>query len=198
MNYKETISWLFSQLPFYQKKGPSAYKKNIDNIKNFIIKNGHDYSSFDMVHVAGTNGKGSVCHMLSSILQESGLKVGLFTSPHLLDFRERIKINGEKIEKVFVIDFVQDYMHDFIQLNMSFFEMNVAMALNYFKTNNVDIAIIEVGLGGRLDATNIISPILSVITNVSLDHTNLLGDTVDFIAKEKAGIKTRSACFNWR
>tara|TARA_B100000674_G_C37845760_1_gene917550 strand:- start:71 stop:1291 length:1221 start_codon:yes stop_codon:yes gene_type:complete len=188
MNYKETISWLFSQLPFYQKKGPSAYKKNIDNIKNFIIKNGHDYSSFDMVHVAGTNGKGSVCHMLSSILQESGLKVGLFTSPHLLDFRERIKINGEKIEKGFVVDFVQDYMHDFMHLNMSFFEMNVAMALNYFKTNNVDIAIIEVGLGGRLDATNIISPILSVITNVSLDHTNLLGNTVDLIAKEKAGI----------
>ena len=188
MNYNETISWLFLQLPFYQKKGPSAYKKNIDNIKNFIIKNGPDDLSFDVVHVAGTNGKGSVCHMLSSILQESGLKVGLFTSPHLLDFRERIKINGEKIEKGFVVDFVQDYMHDFIQLNMSFFEMNVAMALNYFKTKNVDIAIIEVGLGGRLDATNIISPILSVITNVSLDHTNLLGNTVDLIAKEKAGI----------
>ena len=188
MNYNETISWLFSQLPFYQKKGPAAYKKNIDNINHFIIKHGHDYLSFDVIHVAGTNGKGSVCHMLSSILQESGLKVGLFTSPHLLDFRERIKINGVKIAKNFVVDFVQDYMHDFVQLNMSFFEMNVAMALNYFKINMVDIAIIEVGLGGRLDATNIISPTLSVITNVSLDHTNLLGNTIDLIAKEKAGI----------
>tara|TARA_B100001142_G_scaffold265982_1_gene270288 strand:- start:15 stop:1235 length:1221 start_codon:yes stop_codon:yes gene_type:complete len=188
MNYNETISWLFSQLPYYQKKGPVAYKKNIDNINHFIIKHGHDYLSFDVIHVAGTNGKGSVCHMLSSILQESGLKVGLFTSPHLLDFRERIKINGVKIAKNFVVDFVQDYMHDFVQLNMSFFEMNVAMALNYFKINMVDIAIIEVGLGGRLDATNIISPTLSVITNVSLDHTNLLGNTIDLIAKEKAGI----------
>ena len=188
MNYNETISWLFSQLPYYQKKGPVAYKKNIDNINHFIIKHGHDYLSFDVIHVAGTNGKGSVCHMLSSILQESGLKVGLFTSPHLLDFRERIKINGVKIAKNFVVDFVQDYMHDFVQLNMSFFEMNVAMALNYFKINMVDIAIIEVGLGGRLDATNIISPTLSIITNVSLDHTNLLGNTIDLIAKEKAGI----------
>jgi len=188
MDYSKTLIWLYNQLPFYQKKGGLAYKKDVDNVLNFSKKNGKDYDSFPSIHVGGTNGKGSVSHMLSSILQESELKIGLFTSPHLLDFRERIKINNQMISEQFVIDFVKNYMTDFKNINMSFFEMTVVMAFKYFAYNNVDLAIIEVGLGGRLDSTNVISPILSIITNISIDHKDLLGDSLILITKEKAGI----------
>ena len=188
MDYQETVQWLYNQLPFYQKDGNIAYKKNIDNVVSFFQKNGQDYLSFDTIHIGGTNGKGSVSHMLNSIFQESGLKIGLFTSPHLLDFRERITINGDMIDPHFIVDFVKKYMQDFKNLNMSFFEMNFVMACNYFAKKNVDLAIIEVGLGGRLDATNVLLPILSIITNISLDHKDILGDSIDLIAKEKAGI----------
>ena len=162
MDYQETVQWLYNQLPFYQKDGNIAYKKNIDNVVSFFQKNGQDYLSFDTIHIGGTNGKGSVSHMLNSIFQESGLKIGLFTSPHLLDFRERITINGDMIDPHFIVDFVKKYMQDFKNLNMSFFEMNFVMACNYFAKQNVDLAIIEVGLGGRLDATNVLLPILSI------------------------------------
>ena len=188
MNYQETLDWLYNQFPSYQSKGEGAYKKDITNVMNFFKKPGEHYLSFNTIHVAGTNGKGSVSHMLSSILQESGLKVGLFTSPHLLDFRERIKINNKKIEKCFIVDFIEKHMNEFVNIDMSFFEMNVAMAFKYFLNQEVDVAIIEVGLGGRLDATNVIQPELSIITNVSMDHTNLLGKSLDLITKEKAGI----------
>ena len=188
MNYKETVIWLYNQLPFYQREGKVAYKKDLNHVLNFFKKHGECYFSFKSIHIAGTNGKGSVSHMLSSIFQESGLKVGLFTSPHLLDFRERIKINGLKMSKEFVINFVQKYKTDFVNMRMSFFEMNVAMAFQYFALQRVDIAIIEVGLGGRLDATNVIKPDLSIITNVSIDHQNLLGESLSLITKEKAGI----------
>jgi len=188
MNYKETLSWLYNQLPFYQIDGQGAYKKDINHVSDFFNKNGKDYLSFETIHIGGTNGKGSVSHMLSSVLQEAGFKVGLFTSPHLLDFRERIKINGLQVDKNFVVNFVKDYMQDFINMKMSFFEMNVAMAFNYFKKQDIDIAVVEVGLGGKLDATNVLHPKLSIITNISMDHTNLLGDSIELIAREKAGI----------
>ena len=188
MNYKETVIWLYNQLPFYQQEGKVAYKKDLNHVLSFFKKHGECYFSFKSIHIAGTNGKGSVSHMLSSILQEFGLKVGLFTSPHLLGFRERIKINGLKISKEFIVDFVQKHKTDFVNMRMSFFEMNVAMAFQYFALQRVDIAIIEVGLGGRLDATNVIKPELSIITNVSLDHQNLLGKSLSLITKEKAGI----------
>lgn len=188
MNYQETLSWLYNQLPSYQKEGQSAYKEDINNMVDFFTRTNKDYLCFKTIHVGGTNGKGSVSHMLSSVLQESGLNVGLFTSPHLISFNERIKINGMPIENQFIIDFVKNHMSDFIDIEMSFFEMSVAMAFNYFKKKEVDIAIIEVGLGGRLDATNVLKPILSIITNISIDHTNLLGHSIDSIAKEKGGI----------
>jgi len=188
MNYAQTIDWLYNQLPFYQNQGETAYKKDIGNVLNFCKKFGTRYSEFDSIHVAGTNGKGSVCHMLSSIYQSNGHKVGLFTSPHILDFRERIKINGQKVPEDFVVKFIATYKDYFTNSQMSFFEMNVVMAFEYFASHKVDLAIIEVGLGGRLDATNIIKPKLSIITNISLDHTNLLGNTVESIALEKSGI----------
>ena len=188
MDYSQTLIWLYNQLPFYQDKGGLAYKKDVHNILNFSKKNGRDYDCFPTIHVGGTNGKGSVSHMLSSILQESELNIGLFTSPHLLDFRERIKINNQMISEQFVIDFVQKHMTDFKTMKMSFFEMTVVMAFKYFECNNVDLAIIEVGLGGRLDSTNVITPVLSIITNISFDHQDLLGDSLTLIAKEKAGI----------
>lgn len=187
MNYQETISWLYSQLPFYQKQGEQAYKKNIDNVQSFCNSNPH-ITLIKSIHVAGTNGKGSVSHMLNSVLQQAGYTVGLFTSPHIFDFRERIKINGKYISNGFIVDFVAAHKHEFQDLGMSFFEMSVVMALNYFSLNQVDVAIIEVGLGGRLDATNIINPELSIITNTSIDHTNLLGPSLESITKEKAGI----------
>ena len=188
MNYKQTIDYLFKKLPSYQNIGKSAYKKDIGNIKIASEKLGNPHLNFKSVHVAGTNGKGSVSHMIASIMQEAGYKVGLYTSPHLKDFRERIKINGKKISKREVIKFITDNKKKFEDLKLSFFEMTVALSFYYFNKMNVDIAIIETGLGGRLDSTNIISPEISVITNISLDHTNLLGKSIQKIAKEKAGI----------
>ena len=188
MNYKQTLDYLFSRLPLYQKKGPAAYKADIGNIlkASNILGNPHD--QFKSIHVAGTNGKGSVSHMLASILQNAGYKVGLYTSPHLKDFRERIKINGQMISKEDVVTFVSNNKSQFEQIDLSFFEFTVALSFKYFEKEKVDIAIIEVGLGGRLDSTNIINPELSIITNISLDHTNILGDTLEKIAIEKGGI----------
>jgi len=188
MNYPETIDYLFQKLPIYQRTGEIAYKADIGNIvkSSEILRNPH--LNFKSVHIAGTNGKGSTAHMISSILQEAGFKVGLYTSPHLKDFRERIKINGKMISKESVVDFVQQYKINFEKIDMSFFEFTVAMAFHYFSENKVDIAIIETGLGGRLDSTNIIKPLVSVITNIGFDHTSLLGNTIKEIATEKAGI----------
>ncbi len=188
MTYAETIDYLFKKLPIYQRTGEIAYKADIGNIvkASKILKNPH--LNFKSVHIAGTNGKGSTAHMISSVLQEAGYKVGLYTSPHLKDFRERIKINGKMISKEAVVDFVYQYKIDFEKIEMSFFEFTVAMAFNYFSEEEVDIAIIETGLGGRLDSTNIIKPLVSVITNIGFDHTSLLGNTIEEISNEKAGI----------
>ena len=188
MNYQETLNWLFSQLPMYQREGQAAYKANLDNTLALDEYFKHPHTLFKTIHVAGTNGKGSVSHMLASILQEAGYKTGLYTSPHLKDFRERIKINGEMVSEQYVIDFVEDNKDLFASIHPSFFEMTVAMAFKYFADQQVDIAVIEVGLGGRLDSTNIISPLASVITNISFDHMALLGNTLEKIAGEKAGI----------
>ena len=188
MTYQQTLDYLFGKLPMYQRKGSAAYKADIGNIIEAckILKNPHQ--KLKSIHIAGTNGKGSTAHMLASILQESSYKVGLYTSPHLKDFRERIKINGEKISENSVIKFVEQHKIAFENISMSFFEYTVAMALDFFYKEKVDIAIIETGLGGRLDSTNIINPELSIITNIGLDHTNLLGNTIEKIAAEKAGI----------
>ena len=188
MNYSEAINYLFQKLPIFQRSGSIAYKKDIGNITKAckILKNPH--LKFKSVHIAGTNGKGSTAHMIASILYESKYKVGLYTSPHLKDFRERIKINGVQISKNYVINFIKKNLSFFEHMKMSFFEMTVALAFDYFAKKKVDIAIIETGLGGRLDSTNIITPELSVITNISLDHTNLLGESIEKIAYEKAGI----------
>lgn len=188
MNYQETLNWLFSQLPMYQREGQAAYKANLDNTLALDEYFKHPHTHFKTIHVAGTNGKGSVSHMLASILQEAGYKTGLYTSPHLKDFRERIKINGEMVSEQYVIDFVEDNKDLFASIHPSFFEMTVAMAFKYFADQQVDIAVIEVGLGGRLDSTNIITPLASVITNISFDHMALLGNTLEKIAGEKAGI----------
>lgn len=179
---------MFAQLPIYQNKGKSAFNGKLDNIKLFSKALGFPEQYFKSIHVAGTNGKGSSSHMLASVLQEAGYKVGLYTSPHLKDFRERIRINGSKISENAVISFVKDNMSFFKEHKLSFFEMTVAMAFKYFANEKVDIAIIEVGLGGRLDSTNIITPEVSLITNIGLDHTDLLGDTLEKIAAEKGGI----------
>ena len=188
MNYKQTVEWLFSQLPMYQNLGKTAYKKDIGNIIELCNNLNQPHLKFKSIHVAGTNGKGSTSHMLASVLQESGYKVGLYTSPHLKDFRERIKINGQMISENEVISFVDKNQSFFKQLEASFFEMTVALSFYYFAKQKVDIAIIETGLGGRLDSTNIVNPLISVITNISLDHSNLLGNNLLAIAKEKAGI----------
>lgn len=188
MTYKDTLKWLFSQLPMYQRQGKSAYKTDLYNTIKLANYLKNPEQLFRSVHVAGTNGKGSTCHMLSSILQEAGYTVGLYTSPHLVDFRERIKINGREISKQSVIGFVSKHKTFFEENSLSFFEMTVGMAFDYFAKKNVDIAIIEVGLGGRLDSTNIIRPDVSVITNIGIDHTQFLGDTIEKIAIEKAGI----------
>ena len=188
MNYQETLNWLFAQLPMYQREGQAAYKANLDNTLQLDEYFHHPHKNFKTIHVAGTNGKGSVSHMLASILQEAGYKTGLYTSPHLKDFRERIKINGEMISEEYVTDFVEAHQEIFARIRPSFFEMTVAMAFQYFNDKKVDIAVIEVGLGGRLDSTNIISPPASVITNISFDHMALLGNTLEKIATEKAGI----------
>lgn len=188
MNYEETLEYLYNTAPMFQKIGTSAYKEGMDN--SFLIDAHlqHPHSQYKTIHVGGTNGKGSTSHLLASVLQESGYKVGLYTSPHLLDFRERIKINGEMIEKSFVVDFIATHKDYFETLQASFFELTTGMAFAYFAAEKVDVAIIEVGLGGRLDCTNVITPVLSIITNISLDHTNLLGSTEEKIAREKAGI----------
>ena len=191
--YDEVINYLYDHLPYYQRSGQAAYKDSLDNTIALDVMFDHPHQNFKSVHVAGTNGKGSVSHMLASILMESGYKTGLYTSPHLKDFRERIQINGEKIEKKFIVEFVSEFLslNSTKGLEPSFFELTVMMAFDYFSKNKPDIAIIEVGLGGRLDSTNIITPELSVITNISLDHTYLLGDTLGKIALEKAGIIKR-------
>lgn len=188
MNYQACLDWLFSQLPMYQRQGKAAYKADLHNTIAFSNYLYHPEKLFKSIHVGGTNGKGSVSHMLASVFQEAGYKVGLYTSPHLIDFRERIKINGEMISQDEVIDFVQKHQAFMKAQQLSFFEMTVGLAFSYFASQKVDIAIIEVGLGGRLDSTNIIQPELSVITNISLDHTAFLGNTIADIAFEKAGI----------
>ena len=188
MDYKKTVDYLFQRLPFYQREGKIAYKKDIGNIIYATKHLNKPHKKFKSIHIAGTNGKGSTAHMLKSILIESGLKIGLYTSPHLKDLRERIKINGEMISKKDVVSFVNKNKKIFEKIDLSFFEFMVALSFDYFAKKKVDIAIIETGLGGRLDSTNIITPILSIITNISIDHTNLLGNTIEKIALEKAGI----------
>lgn len=188
MNYAETLDWMFNQLPMYQTQGASAYKKDLTNTIILADYLGNPEKNLKFIHVAGTNGKGSTSHFLASILQEAGYKVGLYTSPHLKDFRERIKINGDDISEEFVCDFMNQHKPFFEQNQLSFFEMTVGLAFDYFAKQKVDIAIIEVGLGGRLDSTNIITPLVSVVTNIGLDHTQFLGDTLELIAVEKAGI----------
>ena len=188
MNYQETTNWMFNQLPMYQLQGASAYKEDLTNIKLLATHLDNPQNRLKCIHVAGTNGKGSTSHMLASVLQEAGYKVGLYTSPHLKDFRERIKINGEEISEDFVCEFIAKHKDFFEANDMSFFEMSVGLAFDYFAFEKTDIAIIEVGLGGRLDATNIITPLVSVITNIDLDHTQFLGNTPALIAGEKAGI----------
>ncbi|RED44630.1 bifunctional folylpolyglutamate synthase/dihydrofolate synthase [Seonamhaeicola aphaedonensis] len=188
MNYNETLDWMFSQLPMYQRQGKSAYKADLGNTLLLVNHLNNPHKKFKSVHVAGTNGKGSTSHMLASILQEAGYKVGLYTSPHLKDFRERIKINGQVVSKQFVIGFIRRNKPFFEGNQLSFFEMTVGMAFDYFAKQKVDIAVIEVGLGGRLDSTNVIMPQVSVITNIGLDHVQFLGNTLEKIAVEKGGI----------
>ncbi|MCX6279740.1 MAG: bifunctional folylpolyglutamate synthase/dihydrofolate synthase [Bacteroidetes bacterium] len=188
MTYKKTLDYLYAQLPMYHRLGAQAYKANLDNTIALCNLLGNPQNSFKTIHVTGTNGKGSVSHLLASILQTSGLRTGLYTSPHLKDFRERIRVNGKKIEQSYVSQFIEKYRDKTEQIKPSFFELTVGMAFDYFRNQKVDIAVIEVGLGGRLDSTNIINPLLSVITNISLDHTQFLGDTIEKIAAEKAGI----------
>ncbi|MGB6269532.1 MAG: folylpolyglutamate synthase/dihydrofolate synthase family protein [Olleya sp.] len=188
MTYQETVNWMFSQLPMYQKQGQTAFKKDLTNTLALAKHLKNPQHKFKSVHVAGTNGKGSSSHMLASILQEAGYKVGLYTSPHLKDFRERIKINGKEVSKQFVIGFIKRNKAFLDSQKLSFFEMTVGMAFNFFAKQKVDIAIIEVGLGGRLDSTNIITPEVSLITNIGFDHVQFLGNTLEQIAAEKAGI----------
>ena len=192
MTYQETLDWLFAQLPIYQTKGVGAFKGKLDNILAFSEHLGHPEKKIKTIHVAGTNGKGSCCHMLASILQEAGHKTGLYTSPHLKDFRERIKINGEMVGKDFVKGFIGEHQSFLEYHQLSFFEMTVGMAFQYFAKEQVDIAVIEVGLGGRLDSTNIIRPEVSLITNIGYDHMSILGNTLEKIAMEKAGIIKRN------
>ena len=192
MNYQKTLRYIMEQLPMYQRIGKLAYRGGLDNTVKLddYFKNPH--KQFKTIHVAGTNGKGSVSHMLASVLQEAGYKVGLYTSPHLIDFRERIKVNGHMITRKFVTEFTNNNKFFFSTFSPSFFEISVFMAFEYFRLSHVDIAVIEVGLGGRLDATNIISPLISVITNIGKDHTEILGETLEKIAAEKAGIIKRN------
>lgn len=188
MNYQETIDYLFNRTTSYENQGATGYKEGLDTSYKLDEHFGHPHESFRSIHVAGTNGKGSVAHLIATELQVSGYTVGLYTSPHLIDFRERIRINGTPIDEDYVVKFVEEEKEFFEPLNPSFFELTTAMAFKYFKEKNVDIAVIEVGLGGRLDCTNIITPIVSIITNISLDHTQLLGSSLEQIAFEKGGI----------
>ena len=188
MNYQETLSWMFNRLPMFQTQGKTALNNKLDNILVFTSVLGNPQTKFKSLHIAGTNGKGSSSSMLASILQEAGYKVGLYTSPHLKDFRERIKINGKEIPEDYVVSFIAKNKPFLEEYHLSFFEMTVGMAFSYFENEKVDIAVIEVGLGGRFDSTNIIIPEVSLITNISKDHTDILGDTLPKIAFEKAGI----------
>lgn len=192
MNYTETLDYLFTSLPTFQQDGALAYKPGLERVSEFCRKIGNPQRSYFVIHVAGTNGKGSVSNMLASVLQQAGYQVGLYTSPHLTDFRERIRINGEMISKQKVVNFVSKYRKDMEECELSFFEMTTAMAFDYFAQNDVEVAVIETGLGGRLDATNIVIPAVSVITNVGLEHTDLLGDSLPKIAREKGGIIKKS------
>ena len=188
MTYQQTIVYLYTQLPMYSRIGAAAYKEDLHNTITLCRAIDNPQQKFKSIHIAGTNGKGSTSHMLAAILQQAGYKTGLYTSPHLKDFRERIKINGEMISKEFVVDFVEKTKTISEEIKPSFFELTVAMAFDYFEKEKVDIAVIETGLGGRLDSTNIITPILSIITNIGYDHMDILGDTLEKIAAEKAGI----------
>lgn len=188
VTYKNTLEWLFSQLPMYQRAGKVAYKADLKNSISLDLHLAHPHTFYKCIHIAGTNGKGSTSHMLASVLQEAGYKVGLYTSPHLKDFRERIRVNGEMCSEQFVVDFVNRNTSFFKDHQLSFFEMTVGMAFQYFKEQKVDVAVIETGLGGRLDSTNIITPIVTAITNIDKDHTAILGNTHLKIAAEKAGI----------
>lgn len=188
MNYQETCDYLFRQIPNYEKQGATGYKEGLANTLALDEHFGHPHEHFRSIHIGGTNGKGSVAHLMAAYLQACGYRVGLYTSPHLIDFRERIRVNGTPVSEEYVVKFVETEKDFFEPLNPSFFELATAMAFKYFKEMEIDIAVVEVGLGGRLDCTNIITPIVSIITNVSLDHTQLLGDTTALIASEKAGI----------
>lgn len=188
MNYQETTEYLFNSTPVFEKIGAAAYKPGLQTTEALDEYFGHPHRKFKTIHIAGTNGKGSCSHTLAAILQEEGYKVGLYTSPHLVDFRERIRVNGKCISEEYVIDFVRNHRTYFETLHPSFFELTTAMAFKYFAEQKVDIAVVEVGLGGRLDCTNIITPVLSIITNISMDHTQFLGNTLEKIAGEKAGI----------
>lgn len=187
-NYDSILTWMLSQLPMYQKKGAQAYRPDLSRMEDFCDHLNQPHKQLKTVHVAGTNGKGSTAHIMASVLQQHGLQVGLYTSPHLKDFRERIKINGKLIDKAFVVDFVQNHRSYFETHSLSFFEMTVGLAFSYFSKNKVDIAVIEVGMGGRLDGTNLIEPELCLITNIGWDHMQFLGDSLAAIAEEKAGI----------
>ncbi|MDR2843961.1 MAG: bifunctional folylpolyglutamate synthase/dihydrofolate synthase [Candidatus Symbiothrix sp.] len=188
MTYNETVEYLCNTAPMFQKIGSAAYKEGMENSYRIDEHLNHPHTKYKTIHVAGTNGKGSTAHLLASILQEAGYKVGLYTSPHLLDFSERIRVNGQTIDEQFVVKFVAGHKDFFESLQPSFFELTTGMAFAYFAEQQVEVAVIEVGLGGRLDCTNIITPVLSIITNISFDHTHLLGNTLAAIAKEKAGI----------
>lgn len=195
MNYQETLAYLYAQLPVFESQGAHAYKPGLERCEAMDAQLGHPHRRFKTIHVAGTNGKGSTSHLLASILQASGLKVGLFTSPHLVDFSERIRVNGQEIDHQYVVDWTAEWMPRLAPEQPSFFELATMMAFCYFAEQGVDLAVIEVGLGGRLDSTNIIRPVLSIITNISLDHTQFLGNTLPQIAAEKAGImKTGVPC----
>ncbi|MBN2637812.1 MAG: bifunctional folylpolyglutamate synthase/dihydrofolate synthase [Bacteroidales bacterium] len=188
MNYQETVQWLFAQLPMFQRTGKAAYKADLSNTISLLNLLDNPQKHFTAIHIAGTNGKGSVSHMIAAVLQEAGYKTALYTSPHLKDFRERIKINGQMIPEEKVVEFVEKHKSDFEQIQPSFFEMTVAMAYDYFKQEKVDFAVLETGMGGRLDSTNICNPAVSVVTNIGLDHQQFLGNTIELIAAEKAGI----------
>jgi dihydrofolate synthase/folylpolyglutamate synthase len=192
MTYDQTIKYLYDRLPVFHQIGGAAYKPGLDNSIQLMNALDNPQNNYRTIHIAGTNGKGSVSHMLAAVLQSSGYKVGLYTSPHLVDFRERIRVNGEMIHQQYVVDFVEKHKSLFDRIEPSFFEATMAMAFDYFNDSDIDVAVIEVGLGGRLDSTNIINPELSVITNISFDHMGFLGDTLEKIAFEKAGIIKRN------
>ena len=188
MDYNETLDYMFNRLPMFQRIGGAAYKADLKNTIRLCEVLDHPENKFRSVHIAGTNGKGSTSHMLASVFQEAGLKTGLYTSPHYADFRERIRINGKMVSRSYVVKFIEDYRHRFEDIGLSFFEMTVGMAFRFFADEKVDVAVIETGLGGRLDSTNVITPLVSVITNIGMDHMRFLGNSLQEIAAEKAGI----------